>query len=111
MITWASRHAYEIPGSAPPPTGGSSSQDIFATGLSYGCDDPHAYNFNPSADITECCRYIPATLDTSVAHRHVRLALLPKGLNGNPVNVTAMVRRLALSGNHVLEARHLCCCV
>ena len=110
MITWASRHAYEL-GNGAPTSSGSSTQDIFAAGLYYGCDDPPAHNFNPAADIQECCRYAPATLDTSVAHWHVRLALLPKGLDGNPVNVTAMVRRLALSGSHVLEARHLCCCV
>jgi hypothetical protein len=25
--------------------------------LTYGCDDPHAYNYAAGADITECCKY------------------------------------------------------
>ena len=69
-IVFQSKHHY------PPFVDGSessSNQDVWMTRLTYGCDDPTATNYNPTADIAECCAYSDASIDGSGTSHYVQL--------------------------------------
>ena len=59
VVTFGSKHHY-APGALAGESGTGSNFDIWATKLTYGCDDPRASNYATDYDIPECCTFADA---------------------------------------------------
>ena len=71
VIVWESKSHY----GAPISDSTDSNKDAWMTRITYGCDDPRATNYDPHADIAECCAYPDADISTGSGSVGLKLVL------------------------------------
>ena len=89
VVTFQSKHHYQP--NVDDPSGDDGNFDVWASKLTYGCDDSHALNFAADYDIPECCTYEEVPLMRyNAARKRVSLLLEPVDFLGAHLNASTL---------------------